>query len=412
MAREILRQRPQQGVQRLAPGGGDVAAPEDAGAVQQLAAAVADDGERLAEEAGQGAGEDEAGEPRVIGILCVSAADIDQLGPAMPAAQRHLDLLVAQRGAQFFAGLAIGLQAHYQVGRRLTVPGRAAEAVAAGHLLVGHFFQPHRHPADGGYLVDALVIGLQGAHLHLPIGGVEAQLVPHLEAALLQGAGQHCAGAAGGKDPVHIEARWCLFTRAARGALFAGNLRFLYIGKLAHDGGVQAVDVVAALGADADDIGHHAALVHHPLQQRLLQQFKLVGAHQIALVDADQQARHPHGPEQAQVIAGHRHPALVGGDDQEHQIQAPEPRHHVADIALVAGHVDDAYGVALAVVEVGEAEILGHADGLLVGAGRGDAGEGLDQQRLAVIHVAGQTDDGAVGGHGIRAPVRLAWWQA
>ena len=70
----------------------------------------------------------------------------------------------------------------------------------------------------------------------------------------------------------------------------------------------------------------------------------------------------------------------------------------------MAGHVDDAYGVALTVVEVGKAEILGHADGLLVGAGGGDAGEGLDQQGLAVIHVAGKTDNGAIGGHGIRAP--------
>ncbi len=70
----------------------------------------------------------------------------------------------------------------------------------------------------------------------------------------------------------------------------------------------------------------------------------------------------------------------------------------------MAGHVDDAYGVALTVIEVGKAEILGHADGLLVGAGGGDAGEGLDQQGFAMIHVAGKADNGAIGGHGIRAP--------
>ena len=70
----------------------------------------------------------------------------------------------------------------------------------------------------------------------------------------------------------------------------------------------------------------------------------------------------------------------------------------------MTGHVDDAYRVALTVVEVGKAEILGHADGLLVGAGGGDAGKGLDQQGLAVIHVAGKADNGAIGGHGIKAP--------
>jgi len=177
-----------------------------------------------------------------------------------------------------------------------------------------------------------------------------------------------------------------------------------HVPQLAHDGGVQGGHVLAGFGADADDIGHHAALVHHPLQQALFQQQKLVGGDQIALVDADQEAWHPHRLEQAQVIAGHRHPPLVGGNHQQHQIQTPEPRHHVADVALVTGHIDDAYGVALTVVEVGKAEILSHADGLLVGAGGGDAGEGLDQQGLAVIHMAGKADNGAIGGHGIRAP--------
>ncbi len=167
---------------------------------------------------------------------------------------------------------------------------------------------------------------------------------------------------------------------------------------------MQGGHILTGLGADADDVGHHAALVHHPLQQTLFEECQLVRGDQIALVDADQQARHPHSLEQAQVIAGHRHPPLVGGNHQQHQIKAPEPRHHIADIALVAGHVDDAYGVVLTVVEVGKAEILGHADGLLVGAGCGDAGEGLDQQGLAVIHVAGKADNGAIGGHGIRAP--------
>ena len=99
------------------------------------------------------------------------------------------------------------------MGCRLALASGAGEAVTAGHLLVGHFFKAHRHPTDGADLVDALVIGLQGAHLHLPIGGVEAQLVPHLEAALLQGAGEHSAGAVGGKDSVHIQ---------SRGALLAG----------------------------------------------------------------------------------------------------------------------------------------------------------------------------------------------
>ncbi|MNH13596.1 hypothetical protein D3C79_731740 [compost metagenome] len=311
----------------------------------------------------------------------------------MPAAERHLHFLVAKGLAGRL--LAGGFQPHYQVADRLTISGRAAEAVTAGHLLVGHFFKAHRHPADGANLIDAVVIGLQGAYLHLTAGGIEPQLVSHPQLPPLQGAGEHGTCAAGGEDPVHIE---------AGGLPLAGGLLARHIRQLVDDGGMQSVDILATLGADADDVRHHAALVHHPLQQGFFQQRQLLLAHQIALVDAHQQARHPHGFQQAQVIAGHGHPALVGGDDQQHQIQAPETRHHVAHIALVAGHVDDAYGIALSVVEVGEAEILGHADGLLVGAGGDDAGEGLDQQGLAMIHVTGEADDGAIGSHGIRAP--------
>ena len=63
---QVIRQLAQQGVQRLASGGVDVAAPDDAGAVQQFAAAVANDGERLAEEAGNGAGKDQPRQPSIL----------------------------------------------------------------------------------------------------------------------------------------------------------------------------------------------------------------------------------------------------------------------------------------------------------------------------------------------------------
>ncbi len=199
---QLIWQLAQQGVQRLASGGMDVAAPDDAGSVQQIAAAVANDGERLAEEAGDGAGKDQPCQPSIL--------DGHETGPAMPAAKGHLDLL----RAQCLATQALGVESHDKVGCRLALASGAGKAMAAGHLLVGHFFKAHRHPTDGAYLVDALVIGLQGAHLHLPVGGVEAQLVPHLEAALLQCAGKHGAGAIGGKDPVYIQSRGGLFAGA------------------------------------------------------------------------------------------------------------------------------------------------------------------------------------------------------
>ena len=105
----------------------DIAAPDDAGAVQQLAAAVANDGEWLAEEAGNGAGKDQPCQP---GIL-----DGHKTGPAMPAAEGHFDLAVA-----LFPDAAADLaEPHDKVGCRLALASGVGKAVTAGHLLVGHF---------------------------------------------------------------------------------------------------------------------------------------------------------------------------------------------------------------------------------------------------------------------------------
>ena len=57
------------------------------------------------------------------------------------------------------------------------------------------------------------------------------------------------------------------------------------------------------------------------------------------------------------------------------------------------GHVHDAEAV-VAEVEVGEADVDGDAAGLLFGqAVAVDAGEGLDERRLAVVDVAGGAED-------------------
>ena len=47
-------------------------------------------------------------------------------------------------------------------------------------------------------------------------------------------------------------------------------------------------------------------------------------------------------PADREVLAGLGHDALVGGDDQQHEVDAAGAGDHRADEALVAGHVDDA----------------------------------------------------------------------
>ena len=43
-----------------------------------------------------------------------------------------------------------------------------------------------------------------------------------------------------------------------------------------------------------------------------------------------------------QMLARLRHHAVVGGDDQQHEIDAGRARQHVVDEPLVARHVDEA----------------------------------------------------------------------
>ncbi len=98
--------------------------------------------------------------------------------------------------------------------------------------------------------------------------------------------------------------------------------------------------------------------------------------------------------EDGQVLAGLGHHALVGGDDQQGQVDAAHAGQHVLDEALVAGHVDDADLLAAGQAQPGEAEVDGHLPLLLLLEAVGvDAGEGLHQGRLAVVDVAGGADD-------------------
>ena len=107
------------------------------------------------------------------------------------------------------------------------------------------------------------------------------------------------------------------------------------------------------------------------------------------------------GAEQVQdveVLLGLRHHAVVGGDDEQHEIDAVRAGEHVADEALVPRHVDDAGGAPVAEIEVRESEIDRDAAlALLLQPVGVDAGERLDQRRLAVVDVAGGAED---GGHG------------
>ena len=81
---------------------------------------------------------------------------------------------------------------------------------------------------------------------------------------------------------------------------------------------------------------------------------------------------------------------LVGGDDEQQQIDAACSGQHILDEALMPGDIDKARRLR----EVREAQIDGNAAALFLFETIGiDAGEGADQRRLAVVDVSGGADD-------------------
>ena len=89
-----------------------------------------------------------------------------------------------------------------------------------------------------------------------------------------------------------------------------------------------------------------------------------------------------------------RHGAVVGGDHQQHEVDAGRPRQHVVDELLVARNVDEAEHAARRRRHVGEAEVDRNAARFFLLEAIGiDAGQGAHQRGLAVIDMPCRSDD-------------------
>ena len=89
-----------------------------------------------------------------------------------------------------------------------------------------------------------------------------------------------------------------------------------------------------------------------------------------------------------------RHPALVGGDDEQHRRHRPDAGEHRGDEPLVARDVDERDLARPRQRRPGEPEVDRHAAAALLGPPVGlHPGERPDQRRLAVVDVPGRGDD-------------------
>ena len=73
-----------------------------------------------------------------------------------------------------------------------------------------------------------------------------------------------------------------------------------------------------------------------------------VGIHQVRLGERDDAARDAEQAADVEMLARLRLDRFVGGDHEQHQVDAADAGQHVLDEALVPGHVDEAQPVARA----------------------------------------------------------------
>ena len=93
------------------------------------------------------------------------------------------------------------------------------------------------------------------------------------------------------------------------------------------------------------------------------------------------------------MLAGLRHHPLVGRNNEKGGIDAAHAGQHVLDEVDVAGHIDHADLFVARQRQPGEAQVDCHLALFFLAQPVGvDACQGVNQRRLAVIHVAGRAD--------------------
>ena len=132
----------------------------------------------------------------------------------------------------------------------------------------------------------------------------------------------------------------------------------------------------------------------HLVADILLNGLHPLGVGQVALGQHDDAVFHVQQGENVQVLPGLGHKALIRGDDQQHHVDAGGAHEHVVDQPLVSGHVHNAGPLAVGQRQLGKADLNRDAALLLfLQPVRVHAGQGLGQAGLAVIHMAGGSDD-------------------
>src|SRR5690606_3680135 len=190
------------------------------------------------------------------------------------------------------------------------------------------------------------------------------------------------AGAADGEDPVDGEAEEVVVIALGSGACSVGEC------------GGEAIEAGAGAGGDGDERRVGEGRARERAADVVEDEVEPFGLDEVDLGDGDDAAADTEQVDDREVLAGLGHDALVGGDDEQDDVDAGRAREHVADEGLVARDIDDGELLPGREAEAGEAEVDGDAAALLLDEAVGvDAGERADERGLAVVDVAGRAED-------------------
>ena len=240
----------------------------------------------------------------------------------------------------------------------------------------------HGGALAGAGFVCGLAIDLQATHAKAAAGGIKLHFLLARQSAGHEGSGHD------GAEAFH---RKCAVDRESKPP---GGVLLAHFPRGGGERGAKFVDTRAGGGADGDfrcvrEEGTGEKFIHFKPHQ-----FEQIGIGKVGLRERDNAGLHSQHTADFEVLARLGLDGFIRRDHEQHHIDACGTRQHIANEALVAGHVDEAETGVLRKLKVSETEVDGDAAALLFREAVGvDSGEGADESGLAVVDVTGGTYD-------------------
>ncbi|MEZ5831798.1 MAG: hypothetical protein R3D05_11515 [Dongiaceae bacterium] len=269
-------------------------------------------------------------------------------------------------------------------GRR--VQRRVEHDVAADDRFLGHSRsgQRQRTTLTGLTLLRRPVLHVQRTNPRLEAGRTDDHRIADRDPAGENRAGDNCPSASQRKRTINREAKPSV--GRARGCLPAKIVKTLR----------ECRDALASQSRYRQDLRVCQSGVRQGGTNLRGDRAPAVFIGEIRFGQGDNAARQSKQIQDGKVLTGLRHDAVIGGHNQQHEIDAGRAGQHVVHELFMARHVDEADDPAIRPRPIGKAEIEGDAARLFLRQAVGvDTGQCPHQCRLAMVDMPCGPDDHA-----------------